>query len=191
LKVGALMSKLIPFVFAVSAVSGGGKTTIVKQLNNRLRKSKALYFDDYDFDDSPVDINDWVENGADHNQWNLKPLIHDLKSLIFDENLSLEYIILDYPFAYRHHSMNDLLNFTIFIDTPLDVALGRRIQRDYKNSEIEIIQNDITNYLNRGRSAYLDMLSTVKPNSDYIVDGLLPIETIIELIVQEITKQSA
>ncbi|NOU85907.1 hypothetical protein GC102_08985 [Paenibacillus sp. LMG 31460] len=177
-----------PFVLAVSAVSGGGKTTLVKQLNATLVKSKALYFDEYDFDDSPKDICEWVESGADHNQWNLTPLINDLKSLIFDENQSHKYIILDYPFAYRHKTMSELLNFTIFIDTPLDVALCRRIQRDYKNTKTEIIQNDITNYLDRGRNAYLNMLSTVKPNSDYIVDGLLPIETIIELIVQEITK---
>lgn len=188
LKEGVRMLQQKPFVLAVSAVSGGGKTTLVKQLNATLVKSKALYFDEYDFDDSPKDICEWVENGADHSQWNLTPLINDLRSLIFAENQSLKYIILDYPFAYRHKAMSELLNFTIFIDTPLDVALCRRIQRDYKNTKTEIIQNDITNYHDRGRNAYLNMLSTVKPNSDYIVDGLLPIETIIELIIQEITK---
>ncbi|NRF93932.1 hypothetical protein HQN89_23680 [Paenibacillus frigoriresistens] len=126
-----------PFVLAVSAVSGGGKTTLVKQLNATLVKSKALYFDEYDFDDSPKDICEWVESGADHSQWNLTPLINHLKSLIFAENQSLKYIILDYPFAYRHKAMSELLNFTIFIDTPLDVALCRRIQRDYKNTKTE------------------------------------------------------
>ena len=58
--------------------------------------------------------------------------------------------------------MSELLNFTIFIDTPLDVALCRRIQRDYKNTNNEIIQNGITNYLDHGRNAYLNMLSTIK-----------------------------
>ncbi|WP_082588046.1 hypothetical protein [Paenibacillus sp. Soil724D2] len=111
------MNKPKPFVFAVSAVSGGGKTTLVKQLNTTLVNSKAFYFDEYDFDDSPNDICEWVESGADHSQWNLSPLINDLKTSMFEESQSLKYIILDYPFAYQHKAMSKLLNFTIFIDT--------------------------------------------------------------------------
>ena len=57
-----------PLVIAIAAVSGGGKTTITTQLNKILPRSKVLYFDDYDFDGLD-DMCDWVERGADNNEW--------------------------------------------------------------------------------------------------------------------------
>lgn len=51
-----------PFVIAIAGVSGGGKTTITERLIQELHNSKALYFDDYDFD-GPEDIISRVENG--------------------------------------------------------------------------------------------------------------------------------
>ena len=57
-----------PLVIAIAAVSGGGKTTIVNHLTKILHNSKALFFDEYEFD-CPDDICDWVERGV---QWLLK-----------------------------------------------------------------------------------------------------------------------
>ena len=39
-----------PFVISIAAVSGGGKTTIVRQLSEKLHNSKSLFFDNYDFE---------------------------------------------------------------------------------------------------------------------------------------------
>lgn len=73
------MKRESPFVIAIAGVSGAGKTTITKQLNNRLHDSKALFFDDYDFEGP--DIIDWVEKGANYDLWDLTPLIRDLEKL--------------------------------------------------------------------------------------------------------------
>jgi uridine kinase len=173
-----------PRVIAIAAVSGGGKTTIVKQLNGKLMNSKALYFDDYDFDDCPDDICEWVENGANYTEWILTPLIDNLQLLLSENNQSLEYILLDYPFAYQHNEMSKLIDFTIFIDTPLDIAMARRILRDNMDTCIEDLRSEMVNYLNRGRFAYLEMLKTIKPNSDYIVDGSLPIASILNILLE-------
>jgi uridine kinase len=70
-----------PFVIAIASVSGGGKTTITTQLNETLQNSKPLFFDDYDFD-GPDDIINWVDNGANCDEWDLAPLISDLKTLL-------------------------------------------------------------------------------------------------------------
>lgn len=61
-----------PFVISIAAVSGGGKTTIVKQLNEKLHNSKALFFDTYDLE-GPENIISWVDNGANYDEWNLSP----------------------------------------------------------------------------------------------------------------------
>ncbi|WP_026675660.1 hypothetical protein [Alkalihalobacterium bogoriense] len=158
-----------PLTISIAGVSGGGKTSVTQELNALLHKSKMLSFDDYDFE-GPHDIIDWVDRGANYDEWNLDPLIQDIEAL---HSEPLNYILLDYPFAYKHTKIKDLIDVTVFIDTPLDIAMARRIMRDCKNSSTESIIADMENYVSRGRRGYVEMLHTIKPNSDIIVDGIL------------------
>ncbi|MCB2312999.1 hypothetical protein LGL55_17145 [Clostridium tagluense] len=172
-------------VIAIAAVSGGGKTTITTQLNKKLYNSKALFFDDYEFD-GPDDICDWLKRGADYNEWKLTPLINDLCSLLSNPVLSLDCILLDYPFAYKHNKMREYIDFTIFIDTPLDIAMARRILRDFKGLSSDNIRKDLDIYLSCGRLAYLEALNSIKPNSDFIIDGSLSVDVIVNQIYERI-----
>ncbi|WP_458126481.1 hypothetical protein [Paenibacillus sp. Z3-2] len=169
-------------IIAIAAVSGGGKTTITSRLTQVLNNSTTLYFDDYDLE-GPDDVVDWVERGADCNEWNLKPLISDLRNLISSKDT--EFILLDYPFARLHDKLKDI-DLTIFIDTPLDIAMARRILRDFRDKNAEAILEDLSLYLSGGRSGYESMLKTIKPNSDLIIDGLLPTEEIVNIICDRI-----
>ncbi|MCM3455806.1 hypothetical protein M3685_17960 [Heyndrickxia oleronia] len=173
-----------PFVIAISGVSGGGKTTITKHLNDRLFNSKTLFFDDYDFD-GPNDIIHWVDNGANYDEWNLDPFIKDINKLLSEP---LDFIVLDYPFAYKHSKTSQLIDLAVYIDTPLDIAMARRVIRDFKNSSHKRILNEMENYLSQGRRGYLEMLKTIKPNSDIIVDGTFSISRIVNEIYDEILR---
>ncbi|WP_397376098.1 hypothetical protein [Paenibacillus terricola] len=92
---------------------------------------------------------------------------------------------MDYPFA-RSHDHWKAIDLTIFIDTPLDVAMARRILRDFENTDTEEIKNDMRVYLQRGRSGYESMLRTIKPISDVVIDGTLPVDEIVQLIENRI-----
>lgn len=173
-----------PFVISIAAVSGGGKTTIVRQLSEKLHNSKSLFFDNYDFE-GPDDIINWVDSGAIYDEWNLSPLLKDLEILLSEQ---LNFIILEYPFAYKHSMIRGFIDFTVFIDTPLDVALARRLTRDFQNDTNRIILQDMDNYISRGRRGYLDMLKTIKPDSDIIVDGNLPVFEIVNIIYDRIKR---
>ncbi|UTR12987.1 hypothetical protein MM300_13730 [Evansella sp. LMS18] len=179
-----LKKEKLPLVIAISGVSGGGKTTITNHLREKLQDSKALSFDDYDFD-GPSDIIDWVDRGANYNEWNLDPLIHDIEGLLTEP---LNYILLDYPFAYKHIKTSNLIDVTVFIDTHLDIALARRIIRDFKDSPSENILIDMERYLSTGRRGYLEMIKTIKPNSDIIVDGTLEIHEMTHYLSNEILR---
>lgn len=174
-----------PLIIAIAAVSGGGKTTIIQLLNKELTNSVVLYFDDYDFE-GPENLIEWVHRGADHNEWKLTPLINDLRMILDNKDVQNDYILLDYPFAFLNKEMNEFIDLTIFIDTPLDVAMARRILRDFSYSNAEEIRLDMQSYLTGARAAYLAMLNTVKPDSDIIIDGTQGKEEMVGSIKQMI-----
>ena len=174
-----------PYIIAVNAISGGGKTTIVRSLGNQLPNAKALYFDDrnYDLDSGIDDICKWVEEGADANRFDLDRLVHDIEALI---SAGVEYIILDYPFGYRHHKVAPYIDLSIFIDTPLDIALARRILRDYDETQMINIFEDMKHYLSNGRNAYLHGINTALSNADFVVDGSKAVHDIAGAIIKRL-----
>ncbi|TCW58227.1 hypothetical protein EC917_102413 [Bacillus thuringiensis] len=85
--------------------------------------------------------------------------------------------------------MREFIDVTIFIDTPLDIAMARRILRDFKEDTMSEIHNDLKHYIIYARKAYLEALHTVKPNSDIVLDGSLSVDEIIDQIVEEISRR--
>lgn len=175
-----------PIVIAIAAVSGGGKTTVINELKIRLPLSKAIYFDDYDFEECPGDFWQWVQSGADYNAWNIEILANDIESLLAQTNFN--YILLDYPFAYKNDKVTPYIDYAIFIDTPLDIAMARRILRDMINQSSNLLKDDLNCYLSRGRIAYLEMIKTIKLSSDFVVDGSLSVDNIVHQIMEQISK---
>ena len=186
-----------PFIISVAAQAGGGKTTIVTALKERLNKSAVLFWDEYgDEVDPDCDINDV----QDYNEWNTEPMAEDIDRLL---NEQYDYIILDYPFGYLNDCVGKYINLAIFIDTPLDVALVRRIRRDYTNRSkesdfgvgylgevsIKTIDEELSWYLTRSRPTYAKFNEAHKPVSDLIVDGTKSPDQIVEIIVDFILKR--
>ena len=174
-----------PFIVAINAISGGGKTTITRKLQEYLSNAKALYFDDRDYDsDSGIDdVRKWSEAGADVNVFNLTRLVDDIERL---KKERLDFIILDYPFGHRHKQIGSYIDCSIFIDTPLDIAMARRVIRDYNKETASSIFDDMNNYLERGRNIYLDGIGVGRKDADFIIDGSLGTNEIVEAICERI-----
>lgn len=168
-------------IISVASVSGGGKTTIIKELNKKIKNSKALYFDDYNFEGEIDDFNQWVMNGANYNVWNLQQLKDDILNLIGDDEV--KYILLDYPFAYKNDLIKPFVDCAIFIDTPLNIAMVRRVLRDMKNATGDEIREEMSCYLKYSRIAYEEMLNAILPNSDYVIDGSIGVDEIAKKIM--------
>jgi uridine kinase len=188
-----------PFIISIAAQSGGGKTTIVTALKERLANSAVIYWDDYgDEVDPKRDINDWAVDGFDCNEWNTQPVATDVERLL---NEPFDYIILDYPFGYLNECVGKYIDLTVFIDTPLDVALARRIIRDYTSrsqdndfglADIEELSlagldKELRWYLTHSRPTYAKMPEMHKSVSDLVVDGTKTMDEIVEEIINSIT----
>lgn len=175
-----------PYIISISANSGGGKTTITGELCNRLSNARALYFDNYEFKKCPDNLCDWEENGSDPSEWDLTLLVDDIVKIIEGENA--EYIILDYPFGRQDYPVKDFIDMTVFIDTPLDIALARRIMRDFKEASADAIIKDLDFYLTKTRRLFAKFIEDMK-SSDLIVDGSLSVEEIVNSIMNEIKQR--
>jgi uridine kinase len=156
-------------IISIAAVTAGGKTTIVNELKKQIPSTKSLHFDEYSFEGEVDDFYTWTKHGADYNVWNLHPLIKDI--LEIKKNSDCEYLLLDYPFAYCHKALSQYIDCAIFIDTPLDIAMARRILRDMGNATGDEIRQNMELYLKYARIAYIQMIKDVLPSSDYIIDG--------------------
>ena len=168
-------------VIAIAAVTAGGKTTTVNAIKKQLSNVKSLHFDDYVFEGEGDNFYQWVLDGADYNVWNLEPLAKDI--LRVKHNGNCDYVILDYPFAYCHEQIRKYIDVAFFIDTPLDIALARRILRDMGNASGKDIRKDLTRYLKYARIAFVQMQKDILPSSDYVIDGTMSTEYIAKEII--------
>ncbi len=185
-----------PFVISISGLSGSGKTEIVKTLKDRFAHAAVISFDDYgDRVYLDRDINEWSADSSD-NEWHTEPVAADIERLLGEP---LDYIILDFPFGYGNKLVGEYINLAVFIDVPLDVALARRIIRDYTSRDINTHTADVEEvslagldkelrfYLTRSRPTYARMPEMQKPTSDLIVDGTKSLSEIADEIVTRIS----
>jgi uridine kinase len=179
-----------PYVISISGISGSGKTTVTNSLEKCLSNAVVVSFDDYDDIKLDRDINDWSADGNDENEWYVEPLAENIEKLL---NEPYSYIIVDYPFGYRNLRVGKYINFAVFVDTPLDVALARRTIRDYTSrsenrNKIEVslsaIEKELRFYLERSRPTYARMPETQKPFSDIVVDGTKSPEELANIIIE-------
>lgn len=184
-----------PFIISISGISGSGKTTIANSLIAQLPNSEVIYFDNMPVGLINQDYCEWSEAGADCNEWNLTSLTDEIIRLLA---IDLDYIIIDYPFGKANHNVSRYIDFSVWIDTPLDISLARRVLRDFtrrsqkrrplKGDTINELSSYIDFYIARHRNTYIRHIETIKSNTDIIVDGMKSPEVIVNEIVSTIHK---
>ena len=179
-------------VIAISALSGGGKTTLTKALLPLLPGARVLHFDDIPGRLLPMDYCEWSEAGADYSLWNLSALEDGLRRLLAEKPSC---ILVDYPFGKAHPAIAPYLDCTLWIDTPLDITLARCILRDYLRRDparrkienpMAHIEHTLDFYLVRHRQTALVHEATVRPTCDCVLDGTLPVNRLADLAIEKL-----
>ena len=198
-------------IIAVSAIAGGGKSTVVRKLVDLLEDAVPIHFDDYTTPETyPSDFNAWAESGYDFNEINSPQLAQHLQALQMGKSVTspangmtiapAKYILLEGPLGRANQETGQYIDFLVFIDTPLEVGLARMILRASAMSEVAQMTRDeligqidsITelaeSYLMWTRNAYAAQLEQVKPGSDLIVDGTQSVEEITTAIINALNE---
>jgi cytidylate kinase len=183
-----------PYVIAINAVSGGGKTALSTLLHESLPGSVLFSFDE--FDDTnvhPEDMIEWFARGGNLEEFKCPALKIAVDAAIQG---GVPHIILDYPFGRDHSLFRDSIDLSIWINTPPDVALARRIIRDLGRApqlspqdELRQLKEELRHYLLKARPVYLDERHPI--TADLVLDGMMSLEKLRDQILERIRNESA
>ena len=96
-----------------------------------------------------------------------------------------DFIVIDYPFGKNsEYNIGKIIDIAVFIDTPLDIALARRIVRDFKNNTTDSIINELITYPSIRKYFIYDEKS--RQQYDFFVDGCRSINEIVMEIKNKI-----
>jgi uridine kinase len=180
-----------PFVITINAVSGGGKTTLARLIQESLPASVLFCFDDFsDTNIVPKDFYEWSKRGAGPLAIDCPGMAEAVQRAI--QHGSFDYIVLDCPLGREHPRFSGLINMAIFIDTPLDVAMARRIIRDHTSesdispeARLKQLRAEMFDYLERARYPYLEAYKQ-KSASNLVLDGWSALEDLRDQVLARI-----
>ena len=191
-------------IIGISSVTGGGKTAVTQRLVKVLEDAVALHFDDYDDTNiHPVDLQRWYATGADYDVYETPVFTNHLQALKVGRSIRYptgnvavgpaKYVVADAPLGRAHSESGRFIDLMVFIDTPLDVALTRRMLRDIdrqngrtSDEALHYVKDELSGYLAQARPIYEEFQERMRATSDVIVDGTLSIDDIVVKIRFEV-----
>jgi len=194
-------------VIAVASIIGGGKTSFVKAIAERLKNATTIHYDHYErsTEESADNLIQWMRNGADFNDFVIPRLPEDLEKLkqgksVFDPLTGIEirpnkYIIFEMPLGKEHRLTAAYIDLLIWIEIPLDIALARKIKEfasnfltehlNYKDC-ITWLDKYLDNYLSIVRDVLQIQKEKVSVNADIIINGEGDLENMVQKATDEI-----
>lgn len=195
------------YVIAVSGSSGSGKSTLVNELSRQLN-AVALYFDAYQATTLyPTDMMLRLAKGdpIDLNEVQSPHFDRDIMKLKKGEKVTdpwerelppSEYIVVEEPFGRLRREIGNVLDFVVFVDTPLNICLARRVLRDLRveyatvdsSEKVKIVEDFLASYINGLGNGYQLISDRVGTTADLTVNGLADVWTTAKTVLTAIRK---
>lgn len=204
-----LVSSTLPaFVITVSGPSGAGKSSTVRAVAQQLGTASCFYFDDYgESMQQPEDGLTWIADGADLTAFTLPQFGQDIARLrqggkvITPAGRHVEpapFLVIEEPFGSGRTDMNELVDFSVCIDVPMEVALARRLLEasdkwsGTAEERLQWMNNYLKTYLFEGmREVYIAINERVKEHSHLLLDGLQSVEQNAQRVVAAIRAKES
>lgn len=191
------------FVITVSGVSGAGKSSTVRVIAEKLGSASCFYFDDYgEAMQQPEDAMQWIADGADLTAFVLPEFGRDVHKLRQGETVvtptgrrvdPTPFLVVEEPFGRGRKDMEGLIDFSVCLNVPMEVALARRLLDVVERWDGEVegrfqwIGNYLNAYLFQGmREAYIAINQRVMERCDLILDGTRPAEENAQKVVEAV-----
>lgn len=171
-------------VIAIAGPPGSGKSTLAHTLAQILGNADVLEFDRYEQATarSPEDLGRWLREGGDFNALAAPGLRADLECLKSEQS-ERRYLLFEMPLGRAHAETAPLIDFLIWIDLPLDIALARKLRQLTSRALRSPAPGEhgralawLNGYLDSYIAVVRDVLAMqhnrVRPGADLIIDGL-------------------
>lgn len=174
---------------------GAGKSTLVNALAGRLEDTVAIHFDHYErMTEQPIEeVRRWMEEGADLDRMPVPGLAEALHSLRQGRAVvhpatgaqipAAKNILFETQFGRRHAATGAHVDFLVWIDLPLDIALARKLRQfaagvDPRNAGAAStfgpwLKEYLDNYVDVVGTLLRHQRETVAADADLVVDGAL------------------
>ena len=188
-------------------MTGGGKTALVTRLTSMLEDAVALFFDDYEESSvMPESFQSWFDDGANYDAFETPLFAEHIQSLRDGKAIvspvdgvqirPASYIVVDAPLGRVHRETGKYFDFMVFIDTPLDVAMTRRLLRDLADADSENaaavlskVKAEAEAYVSGSRHIYTHFVDRVRPTCDLVLDGTLGPDELASQVVVALRQQ--
>lgn len=181
-------------VISIAGPPGGGKTTLSRMLSAKLHDAPVLHYDDYEAltRHSPAEIELWLDRGARADEIPVPGFAEKLTSL---KSAGTPYVVVDTPLGRAHPPTAVMIDFLVFVDTPLDIALARILREQARLAAQTAepggalkfavwLEGYLENYARFMRRSYAVQRTTVMPQADLVLDGSLTPDRLVELMVR-------
>ena len=199
-------------IIGIAGGSGSGKTRLVKNILSELSDTKTISIevDSYYKDLSHLSFEEREKNNFDHpNSIDFELLYHHLKEILNNKKIetplynykehirdknniktieeNVQIILLEGIFSLYNKDIRDLMEIKIFVDTPSDVRILRRIKRDV-NKRKRTIESVIEQYNKTVRPMFIKYVKPTKEHADLIIPYGGKNKISIDTIVTKIKK---
>ena len=183
----------VSIVVAILGASGSGKSHLVSAMTSEVRGATltVLRVDDYYRDLNHLSFEDRDAINFDHpDAIEFERLVEDLTSLKSGEEIHTpvydftqhtrsalsqsvgpaDIILLEGVLAMSDPATRELVDYTIFVDTPLELCLARRIERDaVQRGRSEVSVRDF--WETRAEPMFVRFVAPWRSDADLVIDG--------------------
>jgi uridine kinase len=195
-------------VIAIAGPPGAGKTLLVEALESRLESACSIYCDDYQkITDKPIEeVAQWSTEGIQYDDFVIPQLAQDLEKL--KDNVPVinpvsgvriapaRFIIFETLFGREHGESGQLIDYLVWLDVPLDLALARKLRSfvdmfnhddhaDVCMRNLAWMHHYLQDYMAGTRKLLGMQREIIMASADLVVNG----EDEVDILAQEIMQQ--
>jgi uridine kinase len=191
----------MPYVIAVAAPIGGGKTAVAEAIAAKLPDATTISFDRYETaTGQPVqNLREWQARGADFDEFVVPLLREDLERLrrgdaicdpVTKEQITAgKYVVFENPLGREAKSLAAYVDLLVWVEVPQEVALARKLKElvggflrqrrpDQHTQCLAWLDQYLENYLTIVRDVLQIQEKRVAAQADIVLPGLRSLDEI-------------